>query len=55
MPRVLVVDDEERVRGLLCDLLAAWGHLIMLICTFRVSSAIIGSSLLSIFRIFQAL
>ena len=25
MPRVLVVDDEERVRGLLCDLLAAWG------------------------------
>jgi CheY-like chemotaxis protein len=25
MPRILVVDDEERVRGLLCDLLAAWG------------------------------
>jgi len=25
VPRVLVVDDEERVRGLLCDLLAAWG------------------------------
>lgn len=25
MPRVLVVDDEERVRGLLCDLVAAWG------------------------------
>lgn len=25
MPRVLVVDDEERVRDLLCDLLAAWG------------------------------
>ena len=25
IPRVLVVDDEERVRGLLCDLLAAWG------------------------------
>lgn len=25
MPRVLVVDDEEHVRGLLCDLLAAWG------------------------------
>ena len=25
MPRVLVVDDEERVRNLLCDLLAAWG------------------------------
>lgn len=25
MPRVLVVDDEERVRGLMCDLLVAWG------------------------------
>ena len=25
MPRILVVDDEERVRGLLCDLMAAWG------------------------------
>jgi CheY-like chemotaxis protein len=25
LPRVLVVDDEEPVRGLLCDLLAAWG------------------------------
>lgn len=25
MPRVLVVDDEERVRSLLCDLLAVWG------------------------------
>lgn len=25
MPRVLVVDDEERVRGVLCDLLIAWG------------------------------
>src|SRR2546428_8766442 len=24
-PRVLVVDDEERVRGLLCDMLALWG------------------------------
>lgn len=24
-PRVLVVDDEEGVRGLLCDLLGAWG------------------------------
>jgi two-component system nitrogen regulation response regulator GlnG len=24
-PRILVVDDEERVRGVLCDLLAAWG------------------------------
>ena len=25
MPRILVVDDEDHVRGLLCDLLAAWG------------------------------
>jgi CheY-like chemotaxis protein len=25
MPRILVVDDEERVRSLLCDLLTAWG------------------------------
>ena len=25
LPRVLVVDDEAPVRGLLCDLLAAWG------------------------------
>jgi CheY-like chemotaxis protein len=25
MPRVLVVDDDARVRGLLCDMLAAWG------------------------------
>jgi CheY-like chemotaxis protein len=24
-PRILVVDDEERVRSLLCDLLTAWG------------------------------
>src|SRR5438034_7020226 len=24
-PRVLVVDDEARVRSLLCDMLAAWG------------------------------
>lgn len=24
-PRILVVDDEEHVRGVLCDLLAAWG------------------------------
>ena len=24
MPRILVVDDEERVRSLLCDLLTAW-------------------------------
>jgi len=25
MPRILVVDDEERVRSLVCDLLTAWG------------------------------
>lgn len=25
VPRILVVDDEERVRGLLCDMLTAWG------------------------------
>lgn len=24
-PRILVVDDEPRVRGVLCDMLAAWG------------------------------
>ncbi len=24
-PRILVVDDEPRVRGVLCDLLGAWG------------------------------
>lgn len=24
-PRILVVDDEERVRGVLCDVLEAWG------------------------------
>src|SRR2546422_3297152 len=25
VPRILVVDDEERIRGLLCDMLTAWG------------------------------